>query len=217
MAKRTEPGSNIIAYDSFEEMQADQQRAHDAAMENMTESQQVIPLGGYAINLSHLDNPEIGPIYGAIQSVAELVAWHELYAGVGDLDAARAVLAERGVFDPPRTIGSGDPATWEEEGHLTAQSWLDYYVTQHVESWVNGYLFGTWFSAIEEGELGSAHKSVCVETTAEVYQDAQEHGGKISVEHAGEVSAAIRAIRAEHQARKGATEGEGDDDTDSDR
>ena len=211
MSKHIDPSSpNIVAYDSYEEMMADQQQAHDAAVSNITESQRSIPLGGYACNIVHL--ADLGPIFGAVQSAEEVRAWHELYAGIGDADAARAVLAERGEFDLP--MAPGDPArkVWEDDGFATAEEFIDYYVQQHLNSYADGYLFGTWMSNLEpDGELGSAHASVCVPIDRETYLDAKANGGYVSEASAHKISAAMIVVRDELKAREGTTEGEGDD------
>lgn len=216
MAKH-DNGGGIISYDSFEEMQADQRRAHEAALKNMTASQRAIPLGGYACNLSNLR--DLGPIFGVIQSAEEVRAWHELYCRVGDLAAARAVLAQRGEFDPPSRwpkVGTDLVEVWQEDGFDTAQEFIDYYVAQHVGSWTDGYLFGTWLSNLcPEGELGSAHASVCVPISAEVYADAKAHGGYVHTNSAAEIAEAMRVVAVEQKAREGATEGEGNDDQDN--
>lgn len=210
MAKHDD-GSGVISYDSFEEMMADQQRAHDEAMKNMVPSQRAIPVGGYACNLTHLK--DLGPIFGCIQSVEEVAAWHQLYYGIGDLEEARAVLAVRGEFEPPNHPGGED--SWKEDGFASAQDAIDDAVGTHLSSWASGYLFGTWLSNMEpRGELGSAHASVCVQISREAWLDAKAHGGYVSMATADEISAAMKVVREEFQAREGATEGEGDDHSD---
>lgn len=212
MAKHDD-GSGIISYDSFDELLEDQRRAHEAAMANMTASQRGIPIGGYACNLSAMDDKDGPPIFGCIQSTAEVRAWHQLYYGIGDLEAARAILAERAEFDPPSR--PGEPGSWKEDGFASAEEAIQDAVLRHVDSWTSGYLFGTWLSAWEpRGEPGSAHASVCVPISREVWLEAKAHGGYVSTASAHEISAAIGFVRAEIQAREGATEGEGDDDAD---
>lgn len=220
MAKHDD-GSGVVSYDSFEEMLEDQRRAHEAAMENMTASQRAIPLGGYALNLSHMDGKDGPPIFGCIQSPEEVAAWHRLYYGIGtpaELEAARVVLAERGEFDPPNYPKDPAGEGWKEDGYATGEEAIQTVVTDHIDSWTNGYLFGKWLSAWEpEGELGSAHASVCVEVSERCWLEAKEHGGYISEASAEEVAQAIRVVRAEIKAREGEPEGEGDDDSDVNR
>ena len=220
MAKHDD-GSGVVSYDSFEEMMADQQRAHDEAMENMTESQRAIPLGGYAINLSHMGDKDGPPIFGCIQSPAEVEAWNRLYYGVGtpeQLGAALGVLTERGEFDPPNYPKAPGAEAWKEDGYATGEDAIAAAVADHIDSYNRGYLFGKWLSAWEpDGELGSAHASVCVQVSEQCWLEAKEYGGFISEASAEEVAQAIKVVRAEIKAREGEPEGEGDDDSDVNR
>lgn len=201
-------GGQVVSYDSYEELMEDQRKAHEAAMANMTPSQRAIPLGGYAVNLSGV--PDHSPIYGAIKSPAEERAWHRLHYGVGD-ERDLAVLAERGIFQPPRTIGDPADQSWKEDGFATATEAIDYYVESLIERWTNGYLTGFWSSDWEpRGELGDAHASVCVQIDEETYRDGFEHAGFCSEANAVKIAAAIAVVRQETRAREGTTEGGGD-------
>lgn len=203
---------HVRSYSSFEEMQADLAERHEAAMANMTSSQRAIGYGDYACNISMVE--EIGPVYGTVQSLAEVRAWHDLYYGSGDAEEAKYILARRGIFDPPSTLPGPDDRPWEDDGFSSAAEATEYYVNQHIGSWENGYLFGFWFSNIEtKGELGSAHASVCVPISEEVYFDAFTHGGYVTVEHGEEIVHAIRTVQME-MAEKEAMRGGGDDSGD---
>lgn len=201
---------HVRSYDSFEEMQEDMQRRHDEAMENMTPSQRAIGYGDYACNISVIE--EVGPVFGTVQTIAEVRAWHLLYYGSGYPEEARAVLAHRGIFEPPSTLPGPDDRPWEDDGFSSAEEATEYYVNQHIESWKNGYLFGHWFSNIEtDGELGSAHASVCVPISEEVYLDAKANGGYVSMEHGEEIVHAIRRVQMEMAEKEAMQGGEGDD------
>jgi hypothetical protein len=210
MAKHDD-GSGIIAYDSFEELLEDQQEAHDAAVANTTDSQRTIALGGYACNIAHLN--DFGPIFGAVQSVREVEAWHQLYYGIGDPSIAQQVLAERGIFKPPRTLGDPESRAWAEDGFASAQEAIDYYIAQHERSYADGYLFGWWLSNVEpDGELGSNHASVCVPISEEIYRDAAANGGYVSQASAVQISAAMKVLAEEYRVREDHNrQGEGDD------
>lgn len=202
----------VRSYGSFEEMQEEMATARAAAIANLTPSQRAIMPGDYAVNIQFLDNPDIGPIFGAVQSVAELIAWHRLFYGLGseeEQERDRGILAERGCFKPPR---EASPNSWKDEGHASAVDAIGYYVNHHLEQHADGYLFGWWFSAIEDGELGSNHASVCVPIDRETFEDARAHEARIHTASADKIAAAMRRVVAEYGAREGQnTEGEGDD------
>lgn len=208
MAKH-DHGDGVITYDSFEEMQEDMAARHKAAVENTVPLQKTIELGGYACNVNHLR--EVGPIFGAIQSAEECRAWHQIFYGTGDQDAARAVLAERNEFPPPDRQGGKE--AWEGDGFDSAEAAVTYYVSEHIHSFTEGYLFGNWLSpACPEGELGSGHASVCVPISREAYLDGKEHGGYMArPETAVEINDAIMTVFAQHEQR---SQGEGDDNPD---
>jgi hypothetical protein len=183
---------DIRTYDSFDEMLADQRQAEEAANSRVIPLQETITFGDYVINLSSI--AESGPVYGRLQTEEESAALHREYYERRPDD-----LAEDGYA----TVEEAIAGAWEPI----------------AEQRTRGYIWGTWFSPMfPEGELGSAHISVCIPISKEVYDDAREHDGSVSEDHAAEVEAIWKEANRQHQALMSAKSaepiGEGDVNTD---
>lgn len=201
----------VSGFNSFEEQVEYMRQKREAAISNIVPLQRTIELGGYACNVQHLGNPDIGPIFGAIESAEEVAAWNQLYYGVGDLEAARRVLAKRNEFPPPSTVHEPGKEYWKEDGFESGEQAVQDAVTNHITEYLDGYLFGNWLSkACPESELGSGHASVCIPVSQEVYLDAKANGGLISWEHATELNATLSVLRTQLKEAE-ENRGEGDD------